>query len=166
MEEAAALKEYTAVKDGYTQLLRSAVYKTGTERTDALKALENQNQRLQEAVRRLLILYESGKDKLESEYSQYTIDGLRKDLEKYKKDLSELQDGRDELTRLQTIYGSAQSDAVSQRYTYFAYIIAVLVLLVIDFALFVGLSMSSWSSPAAPIVSEGPEFMESMAGLA
>jgi len=162
MEDSAALREYTTVKDGYTQLLRSAVYKTGTERTDALKALENQNHRLQEAVRRLLIMYESGKDKLESEYSQYTVDGLRKDLEKYKKDLAELQNGRDELTRLQTIYGSTQADAVSQRYTYFAYIIAVLVLLVIDFALFVGLSLSSWSSPiaspASPGIFETPDF--------
>jgi len=142
MEE--ALKSYNTVKDGYTQLLRSAAYKTGVERKDALNALENQNIRLQDAVRTLLRILERGRSELEM-YSEYTVDGLREDLERYKKELAELQNGRDELTKLQTVYSSTQADMTVQRYTYFAYIIAVLVLLIIDFVLFVAVSLSSSS---------------------
>lgn len=140
-----ALESYKTVKDGYTQLLRSAAYKTGKERTDALNALENQNRRLQEAVQNLLKIYESGKSKLD-EFSAYSVESLQKDLEKYKKDLSDLQGSRDELSTLQSVYSSTQTDLITDRYTYFAYIIAVLVLLIIDFALFVVLSFSGSSS--------------------
>jgi hypothetical protein len=141
-----ALQSYTTVKDGYTQLLRSAAYKTGDERLRALNALENQNIRLQHAVKTLLKIWESGHSKLE-QYSEFTIEGLREDLERYKKELSELQTGQDELSKLKTVYGSTQTDLQAQRYTYFAYIIAVLVLLIIDFVLFVVLSFPSYSAP-------------------
>jgi hypothetical protein len=140
-----ALDSYKTVKDGYTQLLRSAAYKTGTERKDALTALENQNRRLQEAVQNLLKIYESGRSKLD-EFSAYSVDGLRKDLEKYKKDLSDLQAGRDELSTLQSVYNSSRSTVITDRYTYFAYITAVLVLLIVDFILFVVLSFSGSST--------------------
>jgi DNA repair exonuclease SbcCD ATPase subunit len=152
-ELATGIQSYTTVKDGYVQLLRSAAYKTGTERTDALNALENQNRRLQDAVRTLLQMWQSGNAELD-EFSKYTLDGLRQDLEKYKKELSELQNGRDELTKLQRIYGTAQTDLTTQRYTYFAYIIAVLILLIIDFILFVVLSFQYESPSFIPGVSE------------
>ena len=150
MEE--ALKAYRSIKDGYVQLIRSAVYKTGSERTDALNALENQNKRLQGAVNKLLEIYESDKSKLDK-YSGYTAEGLRKDLDKYKKDLADMEAGRDELSTLQGIYGASQTEIITDRYTYFAYIIAVLVLLIIDFVLFVTLSFtgSSASSSASPM---------------
>jgi VIT1/CCC1 family predicted Fe2+/Mn2+ transporter len=147
-----ALESYKTVKDGYTQLLRSAVYKTGKERTDALNALENQNRRLQEAVQNLLKIYDSGKSKL-GEFSEYSVDGLKKDLEKYKKDLSELQGGRDELSTLQSVYSTSQTSLITDRYTYFAYIIAVLVLLIVDFIMFVVLSFSGSSSSSSSDVS-------------
>ena len=146
MEE--ALKSYKSVKDGYVQLLRSAIYKTGSEREDALNALENQNKRLQSAVKKLLEIYESGKSKLD-EYSKYNVEGLHRDLDKYKKDLAELEAGRDELSTLQGIYGASQTEIITDRYTYFGYIIAVLVLLIIDFVLFVALSFTGGSSDSS-----------------
>ena len=156
MEE--ALKSYKSVKDGYVQLIRSAANKTGSERADALNALENQNKRLQEAVKKLLEIYESGKSTLDT-YSGYTVEGLHKDLDKYKKDLADMEASRDELSTLQGIYGTSQAEIITDRYTYFAYIIAVLVLLIVDFVLFVTLSFtsSSGSSGIESIVSPMPE---------
>ena len=142
MEE--ALKSYKSVKDGYIQLLRTAAYKTGAERQEALNSIENQNRRLQDAVVKLLEIYETGKSKLD-QYSGYTAEGLKADLEKYKKDLNEMKTSRDDLSTLQGIYGASQTDIIADRYTYYGYIIAVLIFLIIDFALFVTLSFTgSW----------------------
>lgn len=146
MEE--ALRSYRSVKDGYVQLLRSAAYKTGTERQEAINALENQNRRLQEAVQRLLHIYETGKSDL-SQYSGYTAEALQSDLDKYKKDLKEMEASRDDLATLQGIYGASQSDIITDRYTYFGYIIVVLVLLIIDFVLFVTLSFTGSSESSS-----------------
>jgi hypothetical protein len=150
------MDSYRAVKDGYMELVRLAAYKSGEERKRALDALENQNQRLQNAVLTILEAWKRGNAKLE-EYSEDTIDGLREDLEMYKRQLDDFRASRDELTRLQIVYGSSQSDTTAQKYTYYAYIIAVLVLLVIDFILFVVVSFNIGGSAAAAVESVVPE---------
>jgi hypothetical protein len=150
-ELATAMQSYQTVKDGYTRLVRVALQQDDpVRRSESLQTIMNENARLTKVVEGLLQMWSTGKEDLSS-YSKYKISSLREELEQYKRQLDELKNSKDELTRLQLLHASLQTETSSERTTYLMYITIVLVLLILVFVMFVYSSFSATSSFSVPL---------------
>lgn len=147
---ASAMEQYRIVSEGYLRLVRLALQSEPSKRAEILNTIENENKRLQAIVEKLIQMWNSDKTKL-TEYGKYKISDLRKALDKYRKEMEELKSAQDELVKLQILNQSIQGVNKQERTTYFGYIIACLVLLVLVFVMFVYTSYSGTSKMSSPV---------------
>lgn len=144
-ELARAMNEYKRVQEGYQRMVKLALDAPSTARQEYIQTIIRENQRLIDIVNRLLAMWTQNKARL-TEFGSDTIYKIRKDLEKFKKQLEELKNARDELTQLQALSSSLNSERTQNRSTFIGYIIACLVLLLLVFVMFVYTTFSSTAS--------------------
>jgi hypothetical protein len=108
------------------------------------------NQQLVSLVNQIQEVYNKGQSVL----SAQPTNDLQDALDKYKQQLEELRTDEDELVRLNRLYKDmgAQNHAVIPQATYYGWILLVLVLLFVVFALFIGSAFRQTESilPALP----------------
>jgi hypothetical protein len=156
---AAAMDAYASVKEGYMRMIREALQKKNPQdRAEALRSIEQENQRMSVAVERLLDIWTQGTGDM-STYKSYKIGDLRKDLETYKHQLEELKSYRDELTKLRELKKSLEYDNTSSQIIYYGLIVVALGLLLFVFVMFVSRTYfsSSSSSSSTSLFAPAPE---------
>ena len=143
-----ALSEYRDAKDNYQRLVRIALNETDpARRSEEMKAITQENARLQRVVEGLMAAYSEGKLADDPEAQNIVID-LEQELDAFKKRLGDVQKNKDTVVQLQTVLGTLSSETEKERSIYYGYIIAILVLLVVVFVLFV---LSYWRSVSADL---------------
>lgn len=143
-----ALSEYRDAKDNYQRLVRIALdEKDPARRSEEMQAITQENARLQRVVEGLMAAYSEGKLADDPDAQNIVID-LEQELENFKKRLGDVQQNKDTVVQLQTVLSTLNSDTEKERSIYYGYIIAILVLLVTVFVLFV---LSYWRSVSADL---------------
>jgi hypothetical protein len=143
-----ALAEYRDAKDNYQRLVRIALNEADpARRSEEVRAIEQENARLQRVVEGLMAAYSEG-GLADDPEAQDTVIDLERELEAFKTRLGDVQKNKDRVVQLQTVLSTLTSETEKERSIYYGYIIAILVLLVIVFVLFV---LSYWRSVSADL---------------
>jgi len=165
-----ATKEYAAAKENYQRLVRLALQERDpVKREEQIKAIQAENARLVRVVEGLIAIHNEGSDEKDYEKAQ----DLDQEIAEFQHDLELLQTKQDTITQLRGVLSTLTAENDSAKSTYYGYIIAVLVLLVVVFLFFVYSYVScvaGWFSSAASsavsLVDETPEvFTESLPTL-
>ena len=155
-----ATREYRHARENYHKLVRIALEETNLKKQEeSLKAMRNENKRLVQIVENLVQAWSELK---QDERSHTEVDTLKEDIKEFKKEMAKLQKGRDTLVQLQSVLNTLMSENAGARTTYYGYIIAVLILLVLVFVFFVSSYMRSMivavTSSATSAVPELPTY--------
>jgi len=155
----AALDQYGALRDQYVQMINTALKEQDSQaRAAMMPQITAANQQLVALVNQIQAVYTQGQSVL----SAQPTDDLQVALDKYKQQLEELRTDEDELVRLNRLYKDIDSrnHAVIPQATYYGWILLVLVLLFVVFALFIGSAFRQTESilpelPAMPSLGLG-----------
>ena len=148
----ASLKQYGGLRDQYVQMINTALQSQDPQtRTAMMPQITAANQQLVALVNQIQQVYNQGQSVL----SAQPTDDLQVALDRYKEQLEELRTDEDELVRLNRFYDDMTSTSVIPQATYYGWIIVVLVLLFVVFALFVA---SAFRSPLQSMLPAMPEF--------
>ena len=146
-----ALEQYGALRDQYVQMINTALREQDSEkRAGMMPQISAANQQLVALVNQIQEVYNQGQSALSA---QPTGD-LQAALDKYKQQLEELRTDEDELVRLNRLYKDidTQNHAVIPQATYYGWILLVLVLLFVVFALFVGTAFRGYGESILPSI--------------
>ena len=143
-----AMAEYKSAKENDQRLVRIALNESNpTRREEEMRAIEQENRRLQTVVEGLMTAWSEGKLADDPEAQDKVID-LEQELETFKKRLGSVQNNKDRVFQLQSVLSSLTSESEKEKSVYYGYIIAILILLVVVFVFFV---MSYWRSVTASV---------------
>lgn len=148
-----ATKDYEAAKGNYQRMVRQAISEKDLKKRDEyIKAIEAENNRLVRVVQGLIYAWSEG-DAQYSDLAQNKVDGFEKELEDFRHDVEELRAGNDQLAQLKSVYNTLTNENLTERKTFYGYIIAIFVLLIIVFVFFVYSYASSVVSSVTETVS-------------
>jgi len=128
-----AIQTYSSLRDQYSSLISKGLRESDpAKRSEILKQIEGVNQQITTVMNGISAAYSQGQAQLSSQPSA----DLQGSLERYKQQLEELQSTDDELTKLNSLYGSLHTTNTSDKNVYYGYIFVILILLVIVFVTF------------------------------
>ena len=147
-------QNYATLKADYSSALQNSISETDRPKQCMLikRALDT-NQRLTALVQEFLVGAESGTCKV----SRERIHALREDIEKYKKQYVEIQQGKDRLHSLQIANNSLTDKLEVLRGVQFIYIIMIGlgILVLVILILYSGIKDVLNANPVVPVVSRG-----------
>lgn len=128
-----AIQTYSSLRDQYSALISKGLRESDpAKRSEILKQIQEVNQRITSVMNGIAAAYSQGQDQLSSQPSA----DLQGALERYKQQLEELRSTDDELTKLNSLYGSLHTTHTEDKHVYYGYIVVILILLVIVFVTF------------------------------
>ena len=161
-----ATRDYSDAKQNYQRLVRSALQEQDSvKRTEDLKAIAAENNRLVTIVRGLMEAWSEG-DLEQNELAKQKVIDLENELASFEEQTSTLSKKRDIIDQLKTVLATLLGENSSTKKTYYGYIIAILVLLIIVFILFVYSYASSAVSAITGAVSSVAETAQTAAETA
>jgi hypothetical protein len=165
----AALVAYGSLRDQYVRMIDTALREQDSaKRTAMMPQITAANQQLVALVTSIQAVYNQGQSVLSA---QPTGD-LQSALDKYKEQLEELRTDEDELVKLNRLYKDIQSQGVVPQTTYYAWILAILLMLIVVFFMFVAsafrqtsLMLPTIPTPILPTLAELTGQPESFASM-
>ena len=143
-----AIQTYSSLRDQYSTLISKGLRESDSaKRSDILKQIQDVNQQITTVINGISAAYSQSQAQLSSQPSA----DLQGSLERYKQQLEELRSTDDELTKLNSLYGSLHTTNTGDKNVYYGYIFVILILLVIVFVTF---TISAFRSFSIPSISE------------
>lgn len=133
-----ALSQYQNARNAYEQLLNSAaVEQDPTTRATMVQQLIQQNQQLSTVVTGILTAIQSGQQEAEKLGPLgSTEQKLQSQLEDYRKQMDELNQARNDMSKLRNLLQQTEQSATRAEGYYFGYLIAILILLIVVLVMF------------------------------
>lgn len=135
---ASAMSQYENARNAYEQLLNSAAAEQDpTTRATMVQQLIEQNQKLSTIVSGILTALEAGQQESQK-LGQLgsTEEKLQSQLEEYRKHMDELNNARNDASKLQNLLQQTKQSLSRAEGYYFGYLIAILILLVVILVMF------------------------------
>ena len=128
------MKEYQTARASYVALLKTVYAENDpAKRNVSIAQVRVQNEKLVGIAQSLLSQWDALN---RTPATNQSLSELRDDLVRYQQDLETMKGLKDETTRLNMMYNDITGDVSANRITYYMYIIAVFVLLLLMFVLF------------------------------
>jgi predicted transposase YbfD/YdcC len=149
-----ALSQYNQIRSKYNEILNEAITtQDPAKRAQLVSTITAMNQQLSTIVASIQQMYQSN----QAAISELPPIDFAADLDKYKKDLSDLMMEKDELTKLKIIHATMTPPAQP----YYLYVVAILLMLIILLIMF---TFTSLMTGASSVVSSMPSLSEVSSG--